>query len=168
MAKAAAFLRRRLVDPVLQQVRQGITPGKLALSLTLGLVLSSIPVLGFTGLLCVAAAAALRLNQPAILAANYAATPLQLGLYVPFFQAGAWLGGAPPVSFSASQVMAELQAGIWPTIVKYWEANLRAVGAWALVAPVAGLVLYAVLKLLLLQLPLPRVEPRRPAPVPAD
>ncbi len=159
MTNAKAFLRRRIVEPVLQQMRQGITPAKLALSLSLGLVLSSIPVLGFTGVLCVAVAAALRLNQPAIIAANYAATPLQLGLFVPFFQAGAWLTGAPPVSFSVAQVRAELEAGLWPTVAKYWDATLRAVGAWALVAPLAVLLLYVVLKRVLAHLPLPRTEP---------
>jgi len=140
----------------MSQLRQGITPEKLALSLALGLVLSAMPVLGVTGILCVAVAAVLRLNQPAIIAANYAATPLQLGLYVPFFEGGAWLFGAPPVSFSVAQVKAELAAGIWPTMVKYWDANLRAIGAWALVAPLATVLLVALLRPLLARLPMPR------------
>jgi uncharacterized protein (DUF2062 family) len=145
-----------VAEPVLAQLRQGITPDKLALSLALGVVLSAIPVLGITALFCVAAAAALRLNQPAILAANYAATPLQVVLFVPFFRAGAWAFGAPPVSFSLEQVRAELQAGIWPTIVRYWDANLRAVGVWALAAPVAAFLLFAVFRRVLRRLPLPR------------
>ena len=156
------LLRRRVADPVVAQLRQGITPDKLALSLALGVVLSAVPILGITALFCVAAAAALRLNQPAILAANYAATPVQVALYIPFFRAGAWLFGAPPVSFSLEQVRAELQAGIWPTVVRYWDANLRALGAWALVAPIATLALFAVLRAVLRRLPIPGGPAERP------
>jgi uncharacterized protein (DUF2062 family) len=156
------LLRRRVADPVVAQLRQGITPEKLALSLALGVVLSAVPILGITALFCVAAAAALRLNQPAILAANYAATPVQVALYIPFFRAGAWLFGAPPVSFSLEQVRAELQAGIWPTVVRYWDANLRALGAWALVAPIAIFVLFAALRAVLRRLPIPGGPAERP------
>jgi uncharacterized protein (DUF2062 family) len=166
MGKVANALRRRVVEPVFLQLRQGITPSKLALSLALGLVLSALPVLGVTGILCVAVAAALRLNQPAILAANYAATPLQIALYLPFFQGGAWLFGAPSVSFSVAQVRAELAADAWPTIVKYWDANLRAVGAWALVAPLAVALVFALLRPLLARLPVARDATPAPA-VPA-
>jgi uncharacterized protein (DUF2062 family) len=151
-----------VADPVVAQLRQGITPEKLALSLALGVVLSAVPILGITALFCVAAAAALRLNQPAILAANYAATPVQVALYIPFFRAGAWLFGAPPVSFSLEQVRAELQAGIWPTVVRYWDANLRALGAWALVAPIATFLLFAALRAVLRRLPIPGGPAERP------
>jgi uncharacterized protein (DUF2062 family) len=149
------LLRRRIVEPVLGQLRQGITPDRLALSLALGVVLSALPILGVTGAFCVLAAAFLRLNQPAILAANYAATPVQVALFVPLFQAGAWLFGAPPVSFSLEQIRAELAVGVWPTVVRYWDANLRALAAWALVAPAATLALYLVLRALLRRTPLP-------------
>ncbi len=152
----------------MQQLRQGITPSQLALSLALGLVISSMPVLGFTGAVCMVVAAALRLNQPAILAANYAATPLQLLLYIPFFQAGAWLFGAPPVSFSLPQIRAELDAGVLQTVGRYWDANLRAMVVFGVVAPVAVVVLYLVLRQLLSRLPLPRAAaaPTNPAAQP--
>jgi uncharacterized protein (DUF2062 family) len=155
MGKLRDLLKRRVAAPVMAQLRQGATPDRLALSLALGVVLSAIPVLGFTAVLCVGVAAALRLNQPAILAANYAATPVQAALYIPFFHAGAWLFGAPPVSFSLAQIRAELEAGAWATVVRYWDANLRAVGAWALAAPLAAGALFLVLRALLRRLPLP-------------
>ncbi len=129
------LVRRRVVEPLLVQLRQGIAPEKLALTLALGLALGSFPVLGVTTVLCAVAGVALRLNQPAIQVANYAAYPLQLALLVPFFQAGAWLTGAEPVSLSLSQLRVELAADVWGTVGRYWEANLRAVAAWALVAP---------------------------------
>ena len=159
-----AFLKRKVADPLLLQLRQGITPSRLALSLALGLVLGAVPVLGASTPLCAVVALALRLNQPAIQVANYAAYPLQFGLFLPFFKMGAWIFGADAVSFSLNQVRAEMSADPWATLGRYWTANLRAVGAWALVAPAAALLLYLVLGRVLSLLPLPVAEPEAPAP----
>jgi uncharacterized protein (DUF2062 family) len=141
-----AFLRRRLVEPLARQLTQGVSPGALALALALGVVIGSLPLLGATTILCAAAAAGLRLNQPAIQVANYAAYPLQLALYVPFFQAGAWLFDRPPVAFTVGQIRAQLDADPAGTLQRYAGANARALVAWALVAVPAALVLRLALR----------------------
>ena len=53
----AGFLRRRIVIPILDLLRQGITPEKIALSIALGITLGVTPVLGSTSILCFLAAA---------------------------------------------------------------------------------------------------------------
>lgn len=73
---------------------QGISPRRLALTLALGFAVGCIPVIGIPTVLCAALALALKLNLPAIQAANYAAMPLQLVLIVPFVRLGAWLVSA--------------------------------------------------------------------------
>jgi len=70
---------------------QGISPRRLALTLALGFAIGCIPVVGIPTLLCAALALALRLNLPAIQAANYVAMPLQFVLIVPFVRFGGWL-----------------------------------------------------------------------------
>lgn len=77
------FIHRRLVQPVIALLSQGITPEKIALSLAIGIVLGVFPVLGSTTLLCAAAAMVFRLNLPAIQLVNYIVYPLQLALFVP-------------------------------------------------------------------------------------
>lgn len=72
-------------------LRQGISPTRLALTLALGFAIGCIPVLGIPSLLCAGLALALRLNLPAIEAANYVAFPVQLLLIVPFMRLGSWL-----------------------------------------------------------------------------
>src|SRR5271165_3804523 len=69
-------------------LRQGISPRRLALTLALGFAIGCIPVLGIPTVLCGVLALALRLNLPAIQAANYAVMPLQLALIVPFVRLG--------------------------------------------------------------------------------
>ena len=77
-------------------MRQGISPRRLALTLALGFAIGCIPVLGIPTVICAALALALRLNLPAIQAANYAAMPLQLMLIVPFVRMGSWLFSSVP------------------------------------------------------------------------
>jgi hypothetical protein len=69
-------------------LRQGISPRRLALTLALGFAIGCLPVLGIPTVLCVLLALALKLNLPAIQAANYAVMPLQMILIVPFARLG--------------------------------------------------------------------------------
>ena len=77
-------------------LRQGISPRRLALTLALGFAVGCIPVVGIPTLVCAALALALRLNLPAIQAANYAVMPLQFLLIVPFVRLGGWLFASGP------------------------------------------------------------------------
>lgn len=150
-----SFLRRRIVEPLKNQLSQGVTPGKLALALALGLVIGSVPILFITSLICAVIAATFRLNQPAIQVANYVAYPLQIALFVPFFQWGAQLFGERPLAFSMTQLQDELSADVSGTLGRYATANLRAVSAWAIVAPVAIALLFFVLRAVLARVRMP-------------
>ncbi len=164
------FLRRRLLDPLRAQLTRGVTPARLALSLALGAGLGVLPVLGTTTIVCGVAAAALRLNQPAVQAANYLVYPLQLALYLPFLRLGAHLFGGGPISMSMAQLRAGLAADLTGTLGRYAAANLRAVAAWALVVPLAVALLQLLLRPVLARSPLGRIAApagRVPSPVPA-
>ena len=77
-------------------LRQGISPARLALTLALGFAIGCIPVVGIPTVLCGALALLLRLNLPAIQAANYVAFPMQLLLIVPFVRLGGWIFPSGP------------------------------------------------------------------------
>jgi uncharacterized protein (DUF2062 family) len=72
-------------------MRLGISPRRLALTLALGFAIGCIPVLGIPTALCLVVALSLRLNMPAMQAANYAAMPLQVALIYPFVHLGRWM-----------------------------------------------------------------------------
>jgi uncharacterized protein (DUF2062 family) len=82
------FLYRKLVRPLVDLLRQGVSPEKIALSVALGVTLGVFPVLGSTTALCALAAFALQLNLPAIQLVNYFVYPLQIALLIPFFRLG--------------------------------------------------------------------------------
>jgi hypothetical protein len=152
------FLRRRVLEPLKGQLTQGVSPGKLALALALGLVIGSVPIFGITAVFCAIVAYVFRLNQPAIQVANYLAYPLQIALFVPFFHWGADLFGEHRVAFSVSQLQQELSADLSGTMSRYATANLRAVTAWAIVAPLAVGLFYVLLRLVLSRVRLPARE----------
>ena len=166
MAQWKETLRRRVVEPVKQQLWQGVTPRKLALSLALGVVISVMPILGITTLFALGLSVLFRLNHVAVVAANYAAYPGQILLFIPFFQVGAWITGKPPVAFSLDQIRSEMSAGITPTIIRYADANARAMVAWLLFAPLATWLLFLLFHKLLARLPLPQKGPPPPPPPP--
>ena len=91
-----SFFHRKLVLPVINLLRQGITPEKIALSLAIGICLGVFPLLGSTTILCTLAAILFRLNLPAIQLVNYFVYPLQLALLIPFIRLGEALLGAQP------------------------------------------------------------------------
>jgi hypothetical protein len=72
-------------------LRQGISPRRLAFTLSLGFVVGCIPVVGLPTGLCAVIALAFGLNQPAIQAANYLAMPFQVALILPLVRLGAKL-----------------------------------------------------------------------------
>ena len=79
-------------------MQQGVSPRRLALTLALGFAIGCLPMFGIPTALCLVIALGLRLNLPAIQAANYAAMPLQIALIFPFVRLGAWMfaSGAHP------------------------------------------------------------------------
>src|SRR3546814_18208880 len=80
--------RRWLIDPVVAQLRQGITPERIALTLALASIISAFAVLRSTTLLCALVAAWLRLTPPLLPRANHLFSPLQSILLLPFSRPG--------------------------------------------------------------------------------
>ncbi len=137
--------RRWLVDPLLAQLRQGVTPQALALTLAIGGTLGIMPILGISTLLCGALAVWLKLNQPAIQLVNYLAYPLQLALMFPYYRAGEWLFAAEPVPLvSITELVARFQADVGQFFLDYGAVGLYGLTVWALTAPLIGLALYGI------------------------
>jgi uncharacterized protein (DUF2062 family) len=138
------FLYRRLARPVVDLLRQGVTPEKIALSLALGVALGVFPVLGSTTALCALAALVLRLNLPAIQIVNYFVYPLQIALLIPFFRLGEKLFRAPHLPLSVSQIYAMIHANMWSAIRSLWTTTWHAIIVWC-AAPVFVAIGYGIL-----------------------
>jgi uncharacterized protein (DUF2062 family) len=135
-------LFRRFGQFVTDQIRQGLTPHEMALTLGVGLCLSVPPMLGTTTLLCALAAIVLRLNQPLIQTVNVLAYPLQLALLVPFLRAGEWLFGTPHTPLSPAKILAMGKADLVGTIGSLWTVTWHGAVVWVIASVPAGLLVY--------------------------
>jgi uncharacterized protein (DUF2062 family) len=149
--------RQTIRKKAMAWLMEGVSPERLALTLTLGFVLGCIPLVGIPTWLCVVAAVVFRLNLPAMQAANYAAMPFQLALIVPFMRIGAWL--TPRVAHSPLDLIAVLRA---PGLLAHSSAQIagqvgllagQAVLAWLLLAIPTAALLRLVLTGMLKRLP---------------
>jgi uncharacterized protein (DUF2062 family) len=131
---------------------QGISPLRLSLTLALGFAVGCIPVIGIPTVLCAALALSLRLNQPAIQAANYAVMPLQLALIVPFVRLGGWIFSAHPGQFLGPHALEHFSA---LNLAKNMGGLAgEALLAWLVAAIPAVLLMTAALNLMLRRIPI--------------
>jgi uncharacterized protein (DUF2062 family) len=141
--KREGFWQRRVIGLVMAQLRQGITPDKIALTVALGTTLALFPILGSTTALCALVAVWLRLNQPVIQLVNYLMYPLQLALLIPLYRAGEWFG-APHLALSIPQLVDRFTAGPLRFIRDFGVIALGGIAAWFVFAPaLIGLIYFA-------------------------
>jgi uncharacterized protein (DUF2062 family) len=139
------WLYRRLVEPLLALLRQGMTPSSLALCVSIGVVVGNIPILGVSTILCTIIALAFRLNLAAMQLAQAAMAPTQILLIIPFVRLGEWIARAPRQPLSIKEGLALIEQGGWHAVIVLWDAIVHGGIAWILVAPIATFVLYRIL-----------------------
>ena len=142
IAPTESVWTRRVVTPLVNQLRQGITPEKIALTIALGLVLGIFPIIGATTILCGLAAVQLRLNQPIIQLVNYVAYPLQLLALIPFYRAGETLFGRPHLSLSIPMLIESFRADTGKFFRDFGRVGIQGIVVWSLIAPIIAAVVY--------------------------
>ena len=147
-----SFWKRRVVTPLVAQLKQGVTPEKLALTVALGLVLGIFPILGATTLLCGFAAIVLRLNQPVIQLVNYFAYPVQLALIIPIYQAGEKLFGNAPIPLSIPLIFERFRADFGQFLRDFGMIAVQGIVVWCILAPILIAALYFTMRPLLRKL----------------
>jgi len=100
-------------EKILCWLKDGITPRQLAFTLALGFAIGCFPLLGLTTVLCAVLALVLRLNMPAIQAANWIAMPLQLILLYPFLRLGEWMLPGHAVAMDRAELLSRITTAPW-------------------------------------------------------
>ncbi|HVP63503.1 MAG TPA: DUF2062 domain-containing protein [candidate division Zixibacteria bacterium] len=136
----------RLVQPVLDLLTQGVTPEKIALSLTIGAIVGTFPLLGTTTTICTLLAIIFGLNLPAIQLANYAVYPVQLFLLLPAIRVGEKLTHSAPLTLSVAQITAMVRADRWYAARLLWHSAEHALIGWTLFAIPAAFLLYPAIR----------------------
>ena len=131
-----------MLDVILAQLKQGITPQKISLTLALGMALGIFPILGATTLLCFLFGLWLKLNQPIIQVVNYLIYPLQLVLILVFVRIGEFMVRATPVSFSIPELFRKFHESPREFFRQFGMTGVHGIIGWLLVAPFVAAGLY--------------------------
>jgi uncharacterized protein (DUF2062 family) len=127
--------QRRIRDPIVAQLTQGITAEKISLTLAVGSALAVFPILGTSTLLCFLAAFALKLNQPITQLINQACWPLHIPAIYLCVRLGETIFGAHPQNFDLRQMNQLLWNEPARFLHDFGVTALHAVVAWSLLAP---------------------------------
>jgi uncharacterized protein (DUF2062 family) len=119
---------------VLEWLQCGLAPRQLAFTLALGFAIGCIPLLGLTTFICALLAIVLRLNMPAIQAANWIAMPLQMVLLIPFLRLGQWLFRGQSISFNSKLLAVQIEAAPWHVLTQMSGLFGHALLAWLIMA----------------------------------
>lgn len=149
-APRPSFWQRRIVQPLLAQLTQGVTPDKLAATLAIGTACSMFPFLGFTSLLNLAVGLRLRMNQPILQTLNQLLGPVHLVMIVVYVRLGEWLWRMQDDRFTVTEMLRVFrEASLGDFLHRFCWAGIHAFTAWALTAPALIAALYFGLRPLL-------------------
>jgi len=125
---------KRFWEIIAKALQQGTSPRMLAITCALGVVLSVLPIYGFTTLLCFLVAFVFRLNVVVLQAVNYLMTPLQLVLLIPFMQAGIFLFSLKPVVLDFNELLVRFKRDFLTVLSELGNVVLGGIAVWLLVA----------------------------------
>lgn len=134
----------RVTNTIISLLGQGITPRKISLSMTLGIVVGIFPIIGLPAIICVIIAALCRLNHVIIQIFNWLVYPLQLILIIPFYRLGNIIFRDAPLTVTLDKILASYQSDFWGTMGYLADITLHAIVARGLAAIIAGPVIYGI------------------------
>jgi uncharacterized protein (DUF2062 family) len=132
------WIYRRGVLPILALLRMGATPGALAWSIAVGVMVGINPVIGTTTVLCLAVSFSLRLNVVATQIANHAVFPVELVLVIPFIRLGSKVFHTAAMPLSPRLFFAAARSAPLALTRQLWIWEWHAFVVWAAVSVVAA------------------------------
>lgn len=133
----------------------GLQPTQLAVSISLGALMGTFPLIGVTSVLCFGLAWVFRLNVVIIQAANWLMSPFQILLIIPFYQLGKSVFGSTH-SFSEDEIQTLLTSFNFSAhLNQLLQIQLTAIYGWLMAGlPLSVLVFMAVYYISKYSLPL--------------
>lgn len=134
MPQQTSKIHRWIIQPILNQLKRGITPEKLSWTIALGVTLGIFPIMGSTSLVCFLAGMAFKLNQAILHLFKSLTYPLHLALILVFIRLGQQLNGVPLIRFSISEMLSQFKDSPAQFARDFGMAALYGIEAWAISA----------------------------------
>ena len=145
------FQSFEIKEKIIQVLKQGLSPRKLALTISLGFVLSVFPMIGTTTALTLLFAYLFRLNYVIIQLINWMAAPICLTLMIPFTHLGQDIFGAEESRISIDEIMKAFDNGLIQGFRQVMQYQIFAIFGWV-VSAIPGLVILYIICLQLIKL----------------
>ncbi len=146
MGRVSDWLRRKVRDPLMAELRQGATPEAVSAAVCVSFAIAILPVIGVTTLICLLFGRLFRLNHVVMQIVNHSSYPLQILLLVPFVRLGETLTGAAHVPLSPAAIVSEFNRSFPDFLAKFWTAYLHGMLGWAITVPLACWALHFLLR----------------------
>jgi uncharacterized protein (DUF2062 family) len=147
MSRIADWFKRKVKDPLLAEIKKGITAKDLALASAVSLAIAVNPFIGTTTLLCLLAGKIFRLNHVVMQTINYFSYPLQIALIIPWIRLGEKLTGSEAQVIEFTQMKAEFSQSFANFVSKFCQMGVHALLGWLVVVPWATWIVYRILLL---------------------
>ena len=144
----SSIYKEKIYLPLVNLLKQGLSPSKLALVIALGMTLSVFPIIGTTTLLCTLVALLFRLNLPAIQVANYIAFPFQIILFFPFLKLGETMSGISLETISESTLISAFNANFFQAIQELSRYLVLACFGWALASIPLFIIIFYIFRII--------------------
>ncbi len=146
MGRVSDWLRRKVRDPLVAELRQGATPEAVSAAVVVSFAIAIVPFIGVTTLLCLLAGRLFRLNHVVMQIINHTAFPLQILLIVPFVRLGETLSGARHFALTPEAIIDEFNRSVPDFLEKFWLTGLHGLIGWAVTVPLACWLLHFFLR----------------------
>ena len=128
------IFKNKIVKPITNILKQGLSPKYSALSLALGMVIGLSPLFGITTIIVLALSAIFKLNYIISQVGNYVVMPLQIILIIPFCKLGNIVFHVAEISFTAENIQQTFAISFLEGIKIFGIALLEGTMIWIITA----------------------------------
>ncbi|EMO75969.1 PF09835 family protein [Leptospira kirschneri str. 200801925] len=136
------FSPKNIIEVLKKELKSGITPEKISLSIVVGAGMGVFPLIGTTMALCGILGVLFRLNPVAIQLANYLVYPLQIILIFPFLKTGSIVTSTPLDLSWAERISSD---NVFVVAKGIFDVAAFAVLGWLIWVPIISIVFYFLL-----------------------
>jgi len=140
--KIIESLKNKILIPFRLVPKDGLTPEKLAFSVTIGIVAGLFPVIGTTTILSLLLTLVFRQNLLVVQSVQWITGLAQVLLIIPFMQFGAYILNHQHFHINVEQITLAFQPGILTGIKTIGIYHLYGILSWAILALPVGVISY--------------------------
>lgn len=146
MSRLSDWLKHKVRDPFLTEIKKGVTPDEIAAAVSVSLAIAVNPIIGTTTILCLIAGKIFRLNHLIMQTINYFSYPLQLLLIVPLVRLGEIITGAEKLPLNPTLILEEFNRSFSGFLIKFGMAGLHGLLGWLIAVPPCAFIINFILR----------------------